>query len=82
MNPRRAAIGQKRMPLLHFNSPLAHHQRERDAAIGTQPEVLDPPRPGTRPLVGTVDWNVIDTSLLEISKMGPADWVRTLSEHG
>jgi len=81
MNPRSAAIGQERMALVHFCFPVAYRQRERDAAIRTQPEVFHPPRPGTRALVGTVDWNVVDTSLLEIAKMGPADWIRTFSEH-
>src|SRR6266404_3243510 len=77
-----AALGQKRVALLHFSSLVAPHHRECHATIGTQPEVLHPPRPGTRSLVGTVNCNVKDTSLLEITKMGPADWVRTLSEHG
>src|SRR6266478_9303633 len=77
-----AALGQKRVALLHFSSLVAPHHRECHATIGTQPEVLHSPRPGTRSLVGTVNWNVKDTSLLEITKMGPADWVRTLSEHG
>src|SRR6267154_5418962 len=76
-----AALGQKRVALLHFSSLVAPHHRECHATIGTQPEVLHPPRPGTRSLVGTVNWNVKDTSLLEITKMGPADWVRTLCEH-
>ena len=39
-------------------------------------------RPEAGFFVCSVNRNVINAALIEVEKMGPADWVRALGEHG
>ena len=61
---------------------VTHQNGKRHAAGRAEPEMLDSLGPHAGSRICSVNRNVVDAALFQIEKMGAADGVRTLSEHG